>query len=190
MTTRAWLAVPSALANLIASPAHAQRSGFIIGFGLGPGAYTETRNVAQYAIEDRISKLGVAMDFHIGGVVGSSVELYFMNHALFEGTSFGEKSGIAATTLAGLGVTYPLSSRLFIQGAIGRTMQAMYFADVTLENWAGFGLLGGVRYALSDRWALDLDVITAGHSEGSFGSGPFEDGRWWSAGLTINVLSH
>jgi hypothetical protein len=189
VTTRARLTVLTALLGLFASPVHAQRSGFIIGFGLGPGAYTETRNVAQYGIEDRVSKIGVAMDFHIGGVVGRSVELYLMNHALLEGTG-GERSGIATTTLVGLGVAYPLSPRLLIKGALGPAMQTLYYADVELASWNGLGLLAGGRYAFGDRWALDLDIMTAGHASGTYGGGPSEEGRWWSAGLTINVLSH
>ena len=61
-----------------APPAQAQRSGFIIGVGLGPGLVSHT------SVPDRESKYGLAIDFHMGGVIGDSFELYFV----FKGTVF------------------------------------------------------------------------------------------------------
>jgi hypothetical protein len=32
--------------------------------------------------------------------------------------------------------------------------------------------------------------MTSGYGSGSFGGGALVEGRWWSAGMTINVMSH
>ena len=52
-----------------APPAQAQRSGFIIGFGLGPGLVSYTISSSSSS-SDRQTELGVATDFHIGVVIG------------------------------------------------------------------------------------------------------------------------
>jgi hypothetical protein len=185
MTTRAWLLVV-ALAGLGAPPAHAQRSGFIIGFGLGPAGSTGKRTVPQQAFSNSASRVALAMDFHIGGVVGDAVELYWMSHSTFT-TTGGRDSGIAATSVSGVGATYPLNPSVSIKGGVGWARQILYYQDLSLSNWDGLGLLAGGRYALTDRWALDLDVMTAGWSEDSPTT---VEGRLWSAAVTLNVLSH
>ena len=55
-----------------ARPAEAQRSGFIIGGGFGLGQVTYS------SVPDRESKVGVAANFHIGGVIEDSFELYVL----------------------------------------------------------------------------------------------------------------
>jgi len=78
-----------------ASPgqAQAQRSGFIIGFGLGPGMIAG----------DAPTKLGLATDFHIGGVI-NSLELFYVNKVIF--TSDDDVDAIV-TGVNGVGGAYP-----------------------------------------------------------------------------------
>ncbi len=56
----------------VAGPAEAQRSGFIMGFGVGPGAvsYTSTRSGGSSSA--RSTEFSVATDFHVGAVIGDS----------------------------------------------------------------------------------------------------------------------
>ncbi len=72
MTKRPWLLALMFLGGslVFAPPAEAQRSGFIIGFGLGPGLASYTASSST----DRQNERGVATDFHIGGVIGDSIE--------------------------------------------------------------------------------------------------------------------
>ena len=95
-----------------APPAQAQRSGFLIGVGLGPGFTSYT------AFPDRESKAGLAVDFHIGGVIGDSFELFFVS----KGNVFGsDATGVSnmASGVSGLGFAYPLNPDFSITGALG-----------------------------------------------------------------------
>ena len=97
-----------------APPAQAQRSGFLIGFGLGPGFTSYSAPAAL----DRVSKAGVAFDFHIGGVVGDSFELFYAA----KGNVFGSDV-LAIDNLASgvnvIGFAYPLNPDFSITGGIG-----------------------------------------------------------------------
>jgi hypothetical protein len=190
MTTRACLAaLLVTAASLVSSrPAEAQRTGFIIGFGLGPGVVSAKSTVEELGIETSDSRAGLAWTFHIGGVIGSGVELYALSSAVIH-ASEGQGEDYAFTGLSGgVGVTYPLSSRLFIKGAVGVARRMLYFSSgSSLGAWDGLGLQGGARLALNDRWAIDLDLLTAGWNSGG---SPAEEGRVWGLGATLNVLSH
>jgi hypothetical protein len=190
VTTRACLAALFVTAaSLVSSrPAEAQRSGFIIGFGLGPGVVSAKSTIEELGIETRDSRAGLAWTFHIGGVIGSGVELYALSNAVIH-ASEGQGEDYAFTGLSGgVGVTYPLSSRLFIKGAVGIARRMLYFSGgSSLGAWEGLGLQGGARLALNDRWAIDLDLLTAGWNSGG---SPSEEGRVWGLGATLNVLSH
>jgi len=181
--------LPLALAlctALPATPAAAQRSGFIIGFGLGPGWMRSGFSVPQLAISDSESSVGVATDFHIGGVLGE-VELYFASHANLRGTDASGASFIG-TGMSGIGVTYPLNSRMAVRGVVGQARETLFMSDGgTLDAWDGLGLIVGGRYGLSDRWAAALDL---GYASWSSGGSPSSEGDVWSLDLTLNVMSH
>lgn len=175
---------------VLSSPAEAQRSGFIMGFGMGAGVVSSSWTVAEHGISDRVSKAGVAMGFHIGGVVGNSLELYLMLHAVFGAPKAQEAhpsvladADYALTRLLGIGFTYPLNTSFSVKGAVGIADESIY--GPTLNVWDGVGLLAGGRYRLGDVWGLDLDVM---HGRWNSGGVPSEEGAMWGVGLTLNIL--
>ena len=163
-----------------ASPAQAQgRSGFIIGFGLGPGRASFT------SAPDRESKIGVAFDFHIGGVIGDSYELYYFSKGIvFSGDFLGLDT--VGSAVSGIGFTYPLNPKFAIHGGIGLAIWLESLGGTTATASEGVGFLAGGRYLLSEsgRWGLGFD-ITYGKPFGG-------DVDFNALGVqaTINVLSH
>ena len=116
MTKRPWLLALMFLGGSLffAPPAEAQRSGFII--GLGPGLASYTGSSPEPFSSDRENHWGVATDFHIGGVIGDSFELYFMSKMIFINDM---GTGIVATGVNGVGFTYPLNPDFYINGGLG-----------------------------------------------------------------------
>ncbi len=158
-----------------ARPAEAQRSGFIIGFGLGPG-------LASYSsVPGRESKTGMAIDFHIGGVIEDSFELYYMHKGTIIST---DVAGVSiGSGVAGLGFSYPLNPKFSINGGIGLALWTEIGPNATANDAQGLGLVGGARYKLTEsgRWGLGFDI--------TYGE-PFPDFNALGAQFTINILSH
>ena len=151
----------------------AQRSGFIIGFGVGLG--TTTLSVSGF---DSETELGVATDFKIGAQVGQSLQIYYLNRA-----NFSSPSGIdfAAASLSGVGVTYVLpSAPVHFSGGIGASTFAIFFNGES-ESRTGFGFTGGVGYEVADLWILDV-AVTYGQPDEELDMILFRAG--------ISILSH
>ena len=162
-----------------APPAEAQRSGFIIGFGLGPGLTSFS------SVPDRESKIGVAFDFHIGGVIGDSFELYYVQKATI--FSF-DLVGVDAigSGVGGLGFSYPLNPKFSINGGIGTGTWVEVSSGGTTTASDGVGFLAGGRYQLSEsgRWGLGFDIMYGEPFGGDV------DFNALGVQFTINVLSH
>ena len=190
MTKRPWLLALMFLGGSLffAPPAEAQRSGFIIGFGLGPGLASYTGSSPEPFSSDRENHWGVATDFHIGGVIGDSFELYFMSKMIFINDM---GTGIVATGVNGVGFTYPLNPDFYINGGLGVGLWAeiepfdlqLFSNSAPPEFYTGFGLVAGGGYRLSERWVLDFDIMYARPGDDS------KDISMLGAQLTINVLS-
>ena len=150
------------------SPAQAQRSGFIIGGGLG----------LSVSGGDLETKLGVASDLHIGGVVGS-VELFYVSKVIFTGDDFVD---LVATGVSGLGVAYPLNPDFAVTGAIGVGVLTVFDGGSSASTDGGLGLLAGGRYKLNEsgRWMLNFDISYINP----------EDISIWGVQVTINIMSH
>ena len=160
-----------------APPAQAQRSGFIIGIGIGLGpGYT-----SYSAVPDRVSKTGVAFDFHIGGVV-DEFELFYAAKANIFGSDVSAIDQLASGVNV-IGFAYPLTPEFSITGGIGLGVWVESRSSVTTNDSDGIGLLGGGRYQLGDsgRWMLNFDMM--------YGK-PMTNLNAFGAQVTINVVSH
>jgi hypothetical protein len=157
-----------------ASDAAAQRSGFIIGFGLGPG----------YSTGDVNDKFGLATEFKIGAKVGQSAQVYYVSRMNFFAPTGVDLVG---SGIQGLGVTYEIPSApgLSLNGTIGASTwlvfdsDAVFVDDVTFDN--GFGLAGGFGYEFADLWMFNL-VATWGQ--------PLSDFNVINVLAYISILSH
>ncbi len=182
MTKRPWLLALMFLGGSLffAPPAEAQRSGFIIGVGLGPGLTSFS------SAPNRESRIGWAIDFHIGGVIGDSFELYFVTKATFFGSDLVGVDRIGSG-VGGLGFSYPLNPKFSINGGIGLGRWMEFYSNGGSDSLAdGVGLWAGGRYLLSEseRWALGFDIM--------YGKPFGNDVDFNALGVqfTINVLSH
>ena len=171
-----------------ATPAAAQRSGFIIGFGLGPGYYSVS---PEGGSSD--GKAGLGADFHIGGAFGSGIELYLFEKFVTSGSDVG---GIdtQSTGVVGVGMAVPVSDRFYVHGGVGTGIWAesasasagsVSVSAFSVEE-SGLGLVGGGRYELSEsgRWMLNFDVVY--EEEPISGSGA----SVLAFQVTINIMSH
>ena len=162
----ACLALTALLALVLASNAEAQRRGFIIGGGLGPGL----------TAGDLDTKVGVATDFKIGAMIGESVQLYYGNKMNFTG---GELVDFQGTGVGGLGVTYQMPSGFRVNGLVGFSSWVVY-VDSDSNAEVGFGAGAGIGYEFAKHWVVNLD--------GTWGL-PVESVNIFNVALTINALS-
>ena len=184
MSQRQWILGLLVLVGLlvVAPPAQAQRSGFIIGVGVGPSVFQESGDLGSSSTD-----FGVGLDFHIGAMIGD-IELYLAGKGA--GGSGEAPVETEVVVIVGIGATFPVTPKLGITGLLGKTWQGITSTPSTGSGlpssaWAGGGLgLGaGAIYQLTDsgRWALAFNVLL-GKLE--------DDSTWWGLLATINVLSH
>lgn len=162
----ACLGLTALLGLVLAGDAEAQRRGFIIGGGLGPGL----------SAGDVDTEVGVATDFKIGAMIGESIQIYYANKMVFTPT---EVADFAGTGVGGLGITYQMPSGFRINGVVGFSSYLLYL-DGDTEGDVGFGLGAGVGYEFAKYWVINLD--------GSWGY-PLDEVNIFNVALTFNVLS-
>jgi len=169
MMGRVWGCLGLVAVLLLASSgeAAAQRKGFIIGGGIGPGL----------TFGDVETKFGGTTDFKIGAMLGQSLQVYYRNSVNFTNSSAGydvEGSGVG-----GLGVTYQPAGKYRVNGVVGVASRI----GILGGDWnadTGFGLGAGVGYEFADLWIINLD--------GAWGRpGAY---NMFTLALTINILSH
>jgi len=124
----------------------------------------------------------VATDFHIGGVIGDSFELYYVNKVVFFGT---DAVNIVGTGVNGIGFAYPLNPDFAITGSVG-VWNEIDTDLVASDSYTGLGLLAGGRYQLNEsgRWMLNFDIMYAKPGDDSL------DYSVLGLQATINVMSH
>ena len=154
------------LVGALARDAEAQRRGFIIGGGLGPGL----------TAGDLDTKVGLATDFKIGAMIGPSVQLYYGNKMNFTG---GELVDWQGTGVGGLGITYQMEGGFRINALVGLSPWVVYL-DNSSDAEVGFGAGAGIGYEFAKHWVINLD--------GSWGL-PVESVNIFNVALTVNVLS-
>ena len=149
----------------------AQRSGFIIGFGIGAGLTS---------VADAGTRGGVATDFKIGAQVNPSLQVYYLGRSNW--FTLGGSSNLVITGISAVGATYLPSPKVQLSGGVGVFTWTEFFGvqEFGAETLAGFGLTGGVGYEFADLWLLDV-AVTHGWLEGV---GVFE------ARAGISILSH
>lgn len=157
-----FVGVALCLSVSTASDAAAQRRGFIIGFGAGPG----------FTTGDVSSKLGVATDFKIGAMLGESLQLYYAaksNLLFYDGDP-------EATGVSGLGAAFVLPSGFNVNGVAGLAT----WVDFDNGTSNGFGFGAGVGYEFTDKWVFNLGGTL----------GIFEGDKVFNIAATISILSH
>lgn len=198
MLRTATVMLPAMIVTLIGvTDLSAQRSGFIIGFGIGPGFTSFREGSFETGEEERVSKLGLATDFKIGAQVSESVQVYYVNRVQFFGGADQDNlilhSGVdfVTTGLSGLGVTYILpTAPVHLSGAIGiAAWSQLSTGNRTTESGTGLGLTGGVGYEFADLWLLDF-AVQYGTPSIDLGFGEHWDLNVLQMRAGISILSH
>ena len=159
----------------------AQRSGFIIGFGVGLGVTSYS-----YSGFDREGDTtgGLATDLKVGAQVSQSLQVYYLGRTNWLELN-GDRGRVAAG-ISALGATYVLpATPVHVSGGIG------------VANWLGFkldhadgglnyglGLTGGIGWEFADRWLVDL-ALTYGRPSDRGGHV-----NMFLARVGFSVLSH
>jgi len=138
------------------------RSGFILGFGLGPGitSFTQTVGAGTTSLtSDRENTFGIHTDFRIGGGINEQVQIYWISKvAWFSMDNIYGSSVTVANGMGGLGVTYyllPQSPSWYFTGGLGFSTWALPF-ESNSDTWYGLGMSGGAGYEFSPHWSVDL----------------------------------
>ena len=160
----------AAVFAVTASPAAAQRDGFVIGVGLGVGVNSFTSSFEGVsASSERENKTGVSTDLRLGGQLNPNLLLYYRNTVVFHGD---ELVDLVASGISGIGATYmPDDSPLHFMALVGIAAFTA-ISDGESDGETGFGASAGVGYEFSDRWIVDAGVVV---------------GRPGDDGLTINM---
>ena len=166
--TLASVAAVLVLLCSLTDAAAAQRRGFIIGGGLGPGV----------RFGDPETKFGGTTDFKIGAMIGQSVQLYYRNSANFTGSGGGYD--LEASGVGGLGATYQMPSGFRINGLVGLASWLVFLGG-EVNGETGFGAGAGVGYEFAKYWVINLDG-----NWGVIGG----DNHTFNVALTVNILSY
>jgi hypothetical protein len=152
----------------------AQRSGFIIGLGLGAG-------VTSYSFSDfgsgNETNAGLATDFKIGAQVSPAVQVYYLGRTNWF-TPRG--SNLVAVGISALGLTYVLpSAPVHVSAGFGYAS----WIEFDIEHGGalgGPGVTGGVGWEFADLWLLDFALTY----------GKLDDVDMFLARVGISILSH
>ena len=121
-------------------------------------------------------------DFKIGYAPSASFAITFTGDTHYYSTDTSGGSKAAELSVGGVGVTKffsPDSPIAYIDGSVGTATSAL-LEDLDAED-AGFGATGGVGFALSDIWFIDVGLLYANLD------GPVDG---WGLKASINVLSN
>lgn len=141
--------------------AQQQRGGFVIGFGIGPGAIS-LKPKSGGASGPRTNKVGGFTDLRIGYAPSEELSIYYSNQVVFfklddpAGDIFLNIFGVT-----GIGVTYfpPTLSQLSLNGSLGIGTLGTIFDDATTDSSMGLGLTLGAGLALSDIAFLNVSLM-------------------------------
>ena len=155
--------------------AQAQRKGFILGFGIGPGQTYINQSQNGLGLDRTYAKMKTALatDFKIGYAPSERLALHWFSNTTWfragdvsffdRGSGRVEKkqSVIALSGVGGLGVTYfggPMPSAHYVKAGVGVSTWAYPFLDREGEGATyGLGLLLGFGREFAKHWTMDVD---------------------------------
>jgi len=159
----------------------AQRSGFILGLGIGAGVTSYSfSEVGLYSPQDD-TKGSLSTDFKIGAQVSRSLQIYYLGRTNW----LNDGQHTVAAGISALGITYILpSGTVQLSGGIGVANWLPLCAECGGGGF-GFGLTGGVGWEFADLWLIDF-AVTYGRPN-DLGGGYV---NMFLARIGISILSH
>jgi opacity protein-like surface antigen len=136
-----------------------RRSGFVIGFSLGP---------ALTLVDFEDPRFAIATDLRVGGEVGKRTQIYYLNQVSFFNPGDRFVNDVIAVGLTGIGLTFAASPRAMVSLGAGFAS----WTELADRGWStpefGWGGMAGVAYEFADLWLADLSV---GYAVPDFGWG-------------------
>lgn len=139
-----------------------QRSGFVLGFGVGPGlvSYTQTidREPQGSMTSDRQNDFALMTDFKIGGAPSNHTQVYWISRVSWFSldNALNEKVTIA-NGFGGVGVSHffhPRTPSMYLMFAAGFVTWATPFESES-DTWTGLGVSGGLGYEFRQHWSVE-----------------------------------
>jgi hypothetical protein len=158
-----WIALVAA-----ALPAHAfdgRRSGFLMGFGVGPVlttgyARTLTRaDGSEIWSKDAGSDFGLVTDFRIGAGIGDRFLLYYLGRVSVFTFDLGYDAAFL-NTMSRVAASYYFrdgSPSFYVLGNVGVSSWTVFF-EGDWDTPAGLGAGAGVGWEFSRHWSLEAAV--------------------------------
>jgi hypothetical protein len=175
-----WFAANQAAGAQPGPAVTAERKGFIIGIGGGPGLVRrdgrEVRNQAGILLVSIPSAnfFSIVTDFKVGYAPSDQLLLYYSNNAAFSRDDFDD---FFLVGLSGGGVTYLMkatSPTPFVSGSVGVATLSSIVEDTDAEYGVGFSVGGGFEFAR--HWSVDGQVIFARFGDGFLNHTVFRGG--------------
>lgn len=178
----------------------AQRKGFILGFGAGPGVTSFQQDIAVWDSElgwipakvDRQSKATIMTDFRIGYSPDNNWEVYYSSKvSWFAARDVFSEEVTIADGLSTLGATYyfrPQAPSAFVCSGIGVATWDLPFESHPPNTWFGLGLFTGVGYEFTPHMGVELDFLWG--NPGKFTHGIDEGSNSFSLKLTLNITGY
>lgn len=163
---------PPSRANRVSLADHAsgefvERSGFLIGFSVGPGFMT------CQDCEDW--RTGLALDLHLGGMLSNRVGLMYDSVA----TALNVDDVTVALSTSTLAVQYFTGRRGWIKGGAGLSVISCDGCFIFDTSETGLGLMGGAGVELAQRGRFTVDL--QGRATANF----FEGIRFYTTTATV-----
>lgn len=152
--------------------AHAQRDGFVIGFGLGVG-HTSISSDDEYDDED-IGRTSLMTDFRIGYAPTNRAMLYWSSDVSWFRLTDEFDDGVVISGIGGLGATYFIRDAApspYLTAALGfNSFNYIGISDAEITQFFGPGIALGGGFEFARHWLLDGKVLLGRprHTEDGF----------------------
>ncbi len=154
-----------------------QRSGFILGFGIGPSVTSFTQETINFGFftptttqnTPRESEFGLGTSFKIGAGIGEQIMIYYVNNVSWfsvvdsvrtPSNTLLTNDVIIANSVGLVGISYyfeETSPSPYVMGLIGVSVWDAPFEEGA-SALVGFGLGAGVGWEFKPHWSLEATV--------------------------------
>jgi hypothetical protein len=170
------------------SAAHAQRDGFVIGFGLGVG----NTSLSIEGDDERVGRTSLMTDFRIGYAPTNRAMLYWSSDVSWFRLTDEFDDGVVISGTGGLGATYfirDVAPSPYLNAALGfNSFNYVGIEGAETSQWFGPGLAVGGGFEFARHWLLDGKVLVGRPRNSEFGD--TETLRVRTFKVTLNYLHY
>jgi hypothetical protein len=170
------------------SAAHAQRDGFVIGFGLGVG----NTSLSIEGDDERVGRTSLMTDFRIGYAPTNRAMLYWSSDVSWFRLTGDFDDAVVISGTGGLGVTYFIGNAApspYVNATLGfNSFNYIGIEGAETNQWFGPGAAVGGGFEFARHWLLDGKVLLGRPRYSEFGD--TETLRVRTFKVTLNYLHY